>query len=244
MQDKLNSVHVSIEKAICLLNWALKLERWESLKLFYSQQDRAVFLFMKVGSSLLSILLILFKKTYHLGIQKHDSLSKFFDSVLSGTADLSAVLAEVKAEELVIDEAELEIEEKQEAQKIALMHGGFASFIDFEKALKDEAGRNFHGSSGYSGIIGGIPEHLKKKPSDVPASEPEELTGTTPVQKEAEAEPIVESAFDEEQIPEQVILEVTKNRDAEASPMGCHDAPSQPGKDGLESTCTRPKDEL
>ena len=186
--------------------------------------------------------MILFEGIHHLGIQKHDSLSKFFDSVLSGTADLSAVLAEVKAEELVIDELELEIEQKQEAQKIALMHGGFASFIDFEKALKDDAARNFHGSSGYSGIMGGIPEHLKKKPSDVPASESEGHTATTPVQKEAEAEP--ESPFDEEQVPEEVILEVTKNRDAEVSPMGCHDAPSQPGKDGVESTCTRPKDEL
>jgi len=180
------------------------------------------------------------------GIQKHDSLSKFLDSVLSGTADLSAVLEELKTEELVIDDKELEIERKQEAQKIALMHGGFGSLIDFEQAIKDTAGRNFHGSHGYEGIMGGIPEHLKKKPSDAPSLETEGET-TTPysTQKEDEAEPIVEDKtglVEEEQILDQVVLEAAKNLDTEASPEGCQDASSQAGQ-GVCST-ERPKDEL
>lgn len=194
-------------------------------------------------------MLILFERTINLGIQKHDSLSKFFDSVVSGTADLSAVLEEVKAEELVVDEAELEIERKQEAQKIALMHGGWSSLIDFEKALKDGAGANYHSSHGYSGIMGGIPEHLKKKtPSDAsPASDTE--GHSYPAQKEDEAEPVEDkkSPAEEEQISEQVVFEAAKNPDAEASPMGCHDAPSQLEPDGTQSSCTapnHPKDEL
>jgi len=170
------------------------------------------------------------------GLQKHDSLSKFLDSVLSGTADLSAILDESKAEELVIDDKELEIEQKQEAQKIALMHGGFSSLIDFEEALKDGAGRDFHGSNGYSGVMGGIPEHLKKKkPSDAPSDlEKEKQSGCPHVaQKDEEVvEPVIEDTGKEchaeklkEQNSEQVVLE---------------------DLDSEQSSCTaeHPKDEL
>ncbi|KAF8806810.1 protein disulfide isomerase [Phlegmacium glaucopus] len=102
------------------------------------------------------------------GINKLDSLSKFLNSVLDGTADLSAIIEETKAEEYVVDEEELEIQRKQEAQRIALLHGGFNDLIDFEKALKNGAGAGFHDTHGYAGpgVIGGIPEHFKKKPSD------------------------------------------------------------------------------
>ena len=84
------------------------------------------------------------------------------DSVLNGTADLSSIIEETKAEEIVIDEKELEIERKQEAQRIALLHGGFTDLIDFEKALLN-GGADYHGSHGYGGGMGGIPEHLKKQ---------------------------------------------------------------------------------
>jgi len=173
------------------------------------------------------------------GLQKLDSLSKFLDSVLNGTADLSAILDESKAEELVIDDTDLEIEQKQEAQKIALMHGGFSSLIDFEEALKDGAGRDFHGTNGYSGIIGGIPEHLKKKPSDAPSElEKEKQSGCPHVAQKDEVvndrvEPVIEGKKCpaeelEEQNSEQVILEVAKDPDSE------------------QSSCTaeHPKDEL
>ena len=137
---------------------------------------------------------------------------------------MSAILDEVKAEELVIDDKELEIEQKQEAQKIALMHGGFSSLIDFEQALKDGAGRDFHGSNGYSGIMGGIPEHLKKKPSDAPSASEKEKEGGCPhvAQKDEGVEPVIEGKEChaeelKEQDSEQVILEVAKDLDSEQS---------------------------
>ncbi|PPQ65248.1 hypothetical protein CVT24_011403 [Panaeolus cyanescens] len=100
------------------------------------------------------------------GLHKYDSLVKFFDSILDGTADLTTINEQAKQEEFVQDEKEAEIERQQEAQRIALLHGGFTDMIDFEKALKEGAGADFHDSHGYGGMMGGIPEHLKKK--DVP----------------------------------------------------------------------------
>ena len=173
--------------------------------------------------------------TYDLGIQKLDSLSKFLDTVLDGTADLSKIIEETKAEELVIDDKELEIERQQEAQRMALLHGGFTNLIDFEKAIKDGAGANYHDSHGYAGVMGGIPDHLKKKPSGASSTTEgtmEGQTATPPAQKEGEVV--------EEQISEQVTFEVKKD-----APAGCQskdNAPSQP-QDGEQSSC-RPKDEL
>lgn len=96
--------------------------------------------------------------SFVLGIAKIDSLSKFFDSIVDGTADLETLNAQAAAEEFVPDEAELEIERKQEAQRIALLHGGFADLIDFEEALK--SGYNPHGSNsqGYPGMMGDMPK--------------------------------------------------------------------------------------
>ncbi|KIP03817.1 hypothetical protein PHLGIDRAFT_94318 [Phlebiopsis gigantea 11061_1 CR5-6] len=88
------------------------------------------------------------------GIQKFDSLSKFFDSVVDGTADLRTANEEARQEELVLDETELEIERKQEAQRIALAHGGFGSLIDFEQAVLTH-GKDYHGKQGYPGMMGG-----------------------------------------------------------------------------------------
>ncbi|KAF9483022.1 thioredoxin-like protein [Pholiota conissans] len=102
------------------------------------------------------------KPMIYQGLHKLDSLTKFFDSVLDGTADLSEAFEKAKAEEFVEDPEEAEILKKQEAQRIALMHGGFTDLIDFEKAML-EGGANYHDSAGYGGMMGGIPEHLKKK---------------------------------------------------------------------------------
>ena len=191
---------------------------------------------MKVCALFFPSLLILFKTTYYLGIQKLDSLSKFLDTVLDGTADLSKIIEETKAEELVIDDKELEIERQQEAQRIALLHGGFTNLIDFEKAIKDGAGADYHGSHGYAGVMGGIPDHLKKKASGAPSPTISTEKGQTatppPAQKEDEVV--------KEQSSEQVVLEVKND-----PPVGCQgkdDAPSQP-QDGEQSSC-RPKDEL
>ncbi|KAJ4474937.1 hypothetical protein J3R30DRAFT_3505018 [Lentinula aciculospora] len=103
------------------------------------------------------------------GINKLDSLSKFFESVIDGTADLKIVNEEAASEEFVPDEAELEIERKQEAQRIALAHGGFANFIDFEDAIKK--GHNPHGAQGYPGMLGDLPKK-KATGSDSKAAEP------------------------------------------------------------------------
>ncbi|RPD58949.1 hypothetical protein L226DRAFT_536484 [Lentinus tigrinus ALCF2SS1-7] len=89
------------------------------------------------------------------GIQKHDSLSKFFDSVLDGTADLTILNKQAAEEEFVPDEEMLEIERKQEAQRMALAHGGFTDLIDFEEAIKNGAGADFHDKHGYPGMMGG-----------------------------------------------------------------------------------------
>lgn len=176
--------------------------------------------------------MILFERAYDLGIQKLDSLSKFLDTVLDGTADLSAIIEETKAEELVIDEKELEIERQQEAQKMALLHGGFSSFIDFEKAIKNGAGANYHESHGYAGVMGGIPDHLKKKPSTTESSKADEDGRTAAPQAAQKEDEVVE-----EQISEQVPLEVKND-----APVGCQSKDSAPSQDG-ESSC-RPKDEL
>lgn len=103
---------------------------------------------------------------------------------MDGTADLTVALEEAQTEEYVEDPEEAEIARKQEAQRIALMHGGFTDLIDFEKAML-EGGANYHDTAGYGGMMGSIPEHLKKK-SDAP---PEEATSSSkkPVAKTTKA---------------------------------------------------------
>lgn len=59
------------------------------------------------------------------GLNKFDSLSKFFNSVLDGTADLKLANDEIEAEKLVAMEQEIKIQQKQEAQHV--------EFVDFDK---------------------------------------------------------------------------------------------------------------
>ena len=92
------------------------------------------------------------------GIQKLDSLSKFFDSVIDGTADLRIANQEAAQEEFVPDPAELEIERRQEEEKMRLAHGGFADMAEFEEAVKAGHGANFHAKNGYPGMMGGLPK--------------------------------------------------------------------------------------
>ncbi|KAJ7876250.1 hypothetical protein B0H13DRAFT_2055442 [Mycena leptocephala] len=103
------------------------------------------------------------------GINKLDSLSKFFDSVIDGTADLTAANEEAKAEEYEQTEEELEIQRKQEAQRIALLHGGYSDLIDFEQAVLNGNAENYHDVNGF-----GSPPPMKKAKtpeSEVPADE-------------------------------------------------------------------------
>ncbi|PPQ79822.1 hypothetical protein CVT25_002976 [Psilocybe cyanescens] len=141
------------------------------------------------------------------GILKHDSLNKFFDSVLDGTADLTQIIEEAESEEFVPDPEELEIERKQEAQKIALMHGGYTDLIDFEKAML-EGGADYHDVHGYGGMMGSIPEHMKKKTAkepEPPLDKPETpsisvgdapITGHPPT-----ASPDIKAPSDADQVP-------------------------------------------
>lgn len=115
------------------------------------------------------------------GLLKYDSLSKFFDSVLDGTADLTIANKEAAAEEYTPSDEELEIQRKQEAQRIALAHGGFSDLIDFEKAVLDGAGSNFHDTNGF-GMMG---SYAKKKPD---ADEQETPGATKPSAATPEAE--------------------------------------------------------
>ncbi|KAI0367610.1 hypothetical protein BV20DRAFT_970394 [Pilatotrama ljubarskyi] len=104
------------------------------------------------------------------GVQKHEPLSKFFDSILDGTLDLEALAREAPpVEEEVLDEREKEIERQQEEQRMKLAHGGYNDMIDFEEAMK--AGINPHASGGHGGAHGEIPKkaaHEGKKEEEDP----------------------------------------------------------------------------
>jgi protein disulfide-isomerase A6 len=192
---------------------------------------------------------------YH-GVHKHDSLSKFFDSVLDGTADLSEVVEKTKEEKYVEDPEEAEIAKKQEAQRIALMHGGFTDIIDFEKAIL-AGGANYHDTNGYGGMMGGIPESLKKEKvpeasstsagsafvTDHPAMTTTIAPGVSDTPESISATPQPTKVVVEHQ---QVVLEapeVTK-----AAGGGQCAPPSERAGEKSESNCQapgdRPKDEL
>ncbi|KAF7798709.1 hypothetical protein EIP86_009933 [Pleurotus ostreatoroseus] len=116
------------------------------------------------------------------GVTKFDPLSKFFDSVVSGTADLRIVNEQAKNEEFVPDETELEIERQQEAQRMMLAHGGFSDIAGFEEAVQDAVksghGADFHAKHGF-----GMPD-LSKEKAD---KEEDPMHKILKAQKEAES---------------------------------------------------------
>lgn len=197
---------------------------------------------------------------------KFDSLSKFFDSVLDGTADLASLNAEAAAEEFVPDEKELEIERQQEAEMLKLAHGGFADMIDFEAAVRDGSAKNFHGANGYPGMMGGAPPvdqkylHKHAGGSEGAADEssaqdqaPTSASGQSkkikmPVTGEAgqivlevptEAASATATATEEAKTPE------SESIDAESESIPVEDATSEPPVDSvLEGDSERIKDEL
>ncbi|KAJ7636158.1 thioredoxin-like protein [Mycena polygramma] len=120
------------------------------------------------------------------GLNKLDSLSKFFDSVIDGSADLTVINEEAKTEEFEPTEEELEIERKQEAQRMALLHGGFSDLIDFEQAILDGSAANFHDTNGF----GSPPPKKAKTPESEAAKAAEETATPTP---SATATPAAES---------------------------------------------------
>ena len=94
---------------------------------------------------------------------KLDSMTKFFDSLLDGTADLEELNAAAAAEEFVPDPEELEIEKQQEAEMLKLAHGGFSNMIDFEAAVKGGSAKDFHQKNGYPGMMGGAPVGMSQE---------------------------------------------------------------------------------
>ncbi|KII86004.1 hypothetical protein PLICRDRAFT_144787 [Plicaturopsis crispa FD-325 SS-3] len=123
------------------------------------------------------------------GLNKLDSLSKFFDSVLDGTADIKFLNEAARAEEFVPDEKELEIEQKQEAQRIALAHGGFTNLIDFEAAVKSGKAADWHDVNGYPGMMGGAPPPKKadEKRADDGEAEKAPAAAETPSEESPKA---------------------------------------------------------
>lgn len=80
---------------------------------------------------------------------KYNSISNFFNSILDGTANLTVQHSQVPEDSHMPTPEEQEIERKQEAQRLALLHGGFSDIIDFENAIK-EHGTGYHGAHGYT----------------------------------------------------------------------------------------------
>ncbi|KAJ7230519.1 hypothetical protein GGX14DRAFT_583640 [Mycena pura] len=134
------------------------------------------------------------------GLNKLDSLSKFFDSVVDGTADLTVANAEAKAEEYTPTEEELEIERKQEAQRMALLHGGYADLVDFEQAILNGNAENYHDVHGFGssqtlnkekkekveeeeGVAAKVPEEVK-----APEVEPVSATTKAPAEESTASE--------------------------------------------------------
>lgn len=121
------------------------------------------------------------------GIQKMDSLSRFFDSMIDGGVDLKVANKVAMEEEFVPDEKELEIERRQEAQRLALAHGGFASLIDFEQAVKDGHGADYHDIHGYPGMMGEPPKKTKGQDDtvvDEPSAWSDEEEGSSRISDE------------------------------------------------------------
>lgn len=170
------------------------------------------------------------------GILKFDSLSKFFDSLVDGTADLDELNAAAAEEEFVPDPEELEIERQQEAEMLKLAHGGFSNMIDFEQAVKDGSAKNFHQQNGYPGMMGGAMPHG---------------AGSANTKEEEKEKKVMKDSEDDSGMPYtekagQVVMDAktadseteTGKADAKATPV------AEPEPEVEEATATHAKDEL
>jgi protein disulfide-isomerase A6 len=89
------------------------------------------------------------------GVLKYNSISKFFNSILDGTANLTVQNSQVPEDSHMPTPEEQEIERNQEAQRLALLHGGFSDIIDFENAIKEHGTDfDFHGAHRYTARSG------------------------------------------------------------------------------------------
>ncbi|KAF8271519.1 hypothetical protein EI94DRAFT_1720313 [Lactarius quietus] len=145
------------------------------------------------------------------GALKYDSISKFFDSILDGTP---------QEETYEPTPEEEEIERKQEAQRLELLHGGFSDMIDFEEAIKKH-GSDFHGADGYGASLGDLPKKGQKM-------DPEEhdeglIYRAIRLQREKEeqeAKEALKSCTPKTDDAEQVVLEACTADDTNDFPTG------------------------
>ncbi|KAI9440791.1 hypothetical protein H4582DRAFT_2127920 [Lactarius indigo] len=160
------------------------------------------------------------------GALRYDSISKFFDSILNGTANLSSHTREETQEPTPEEE---EIERQQEAQRIALLHG-------YQKY-----GPDFHGAHGYGASLG---DTLKKGQKVDPDEDP--IHRAIRIQREKEeqeAKEALKHSMPKTDDPEQVVLNVrtaadtnhfaTGTKVTQASPPT--EAPDLDGSEGATS---------
>ncbi|KAH9986658.1 hypothetical protein BJV74DRAFT_844210 [Russula compacta] len=145
---------------------------------------------------------------------KYNSISDFFDSILDGTANLAASNSRVSEESHKQTPEEEEIERKQEAQRLALLHGGFSNIIDFEEAIKNH-GSDFHGADGYTTRPSDTLKNSKTGDSDIEGEDTYEREENPihrairiQLEKEQEAKNILKDSIPETGDTDQVILEL------------------------------------
>ncbi|KAJ7281987.1 thioredoxin-like protein [Mycena rebaudengoi] len=216
--DKTRTLLMTKDKTVPLL-WKVLANKYRGQLEFGTHRDRkgksSVVLGLEAGEKKESKVLIYSPGSTtpfrYEGINKFDSLSKFFDSVIDGTADLTVINEEAKAEEFEPTPEELEIQQQQEAQRIALLHGGFADLVDFEEAVKSGYAEDYHGVHGF-----GSPPPLKKKTEAKEAPAADEAAEVVP-----------------EAAGEQVVFEATPEPEA-ASPAAASATSSHIGKNDAE----------
>ena len=148
------------------------------------------------------------------GALKYDSISKFFDSILDGTVNLSSPSSQAQEETHEPTPEEEEIERKQEAQRLELLHGGFSDMIDFEEAIK-KYGADFHGADGYGASLGDKPKKEEKADTEEETQDEYEREGD-PIsrairiqrEKEQEAKAALKGCTAKADNAEQVVLEM------------------------------------
>lgn len=155
------------------------------------------------------------------GALKYDSISKFFDSILDGTVNLSSPSSQAQEDTHEPTPEEEEIERKQEAQRLELLHGGFSDMIDFEEAIK-KYGSDFHGADGYSASLDDKPKKEEKADTEEETQDEYEREGD-PIfrairiqreKEEQEAKAALKGCTAKADDAEQVVLEMCTAADS------------------------------
>ena len=155
------------------------------------------------------------------GALKYDSISKFFDSILDGTVNLSSPSSQAQEDTHEPTPEEEEIERKREAQRLELLHGGFSDMIDFEEAIK-KYGSDFHGADGYGASLDDKPKKEEKADTEEETQDEYEREGD-PIfrairiqreKEEQEAKAALKGCTAKADDAEQVVLEMCTAADS------------------------------